>query len=327
MPGLQEKAIRPALATLLCVAASLSCPTIAHAGSARDYLNAPVDSWLTIYNSGYSTSVTPEDGTDITSRTRSNAFVQSVVITRTMDYGGRTGGLSIVLPYAFADTNSGSFQASTNGVSDVGFLWQMNMPIRAQRRADDRLLPPVSGAHGPASLKVRRGRGLRSRRGTRPGLRPEASIARGSRPPARGWWAGARQRCVRRSRRSPPSLSPRPAKGSLFAASRPSATTSRPWRIGANFRQGPVEHGHIAGVAGAERQRKVEVEAPAGALACFLGPAPEIGIVDPRIGMKRALSAAPCDKTSFHTLARCAPNAMRIAISPVRCSTAYEITP
>jgi Putative MetA-pathway of phenol degradation len=126
LPGL-SKAIRPALAILLCVAASLCVPTIARAGSARDYLNAPIDSWLTTYNAGYSTSVTPEDGTDITSRTRSNAFVQSVVITRTMDYGGRTGGLSIVLPYAFADTNSGSFQASTNGVSDVGFLWQMNI--------------------------------------------------------------------------------------------------------------------------------------------------------------------------------------------------------
>ena len=112
---------------MLCVAASLCFPTIARAGSARDYLNAPIDSWLTTYNAGYSTSVTPEDGTDITSRTRSNAFVQSVVISRTMDYGGRTGGLSIVLPYAFADTNSGSFQASTNGVSDVGFLWQMNI--------------------------------------------------------------------------------------------------------------------------------------------------------------------------------------------------------
>jgi outer membrane putative beta-barrel porin/alpha-amylase len=127
LPGLQAIAIRPAVATLLCVAASLCFPTIARAGSARDYLNAPIDSWLTTYNAGYSTSVTPEDGTDITSRTRSNAFVQSVVISRTMDYGGRTGGLSIVLPYAFADTNSGSFQASTNGVSDVGFLWQMNI--------------------------------------------------------------------------------------------------------------------------------------------------------------------------------------------------------
>jgi hypothetical protein len=115
------------LATLLCVAASLSLSTIVRAGSARDYLNAPIDSWLTTYNAGYSASVTPEDGTDISSATRSTVSAQSVVITRTMDFGGRTGGLSVVLPYAFADTNSGTFQASTNGVSDVGFLWQMNI--------------------------------------------------------------------------------------------------------------------------------------------------------------------------------------------------------
>src|SRR5271170_3090759 len=44
-----------------------------------------------------------------------------------MDYGGRTGGLSVVLPYIFADTKSGAFQANTNGLSDVGFLWQMNI--------------------------------------------------------------------------------------------------------------------------------------------------------------------------------------------------------
>jgi hypothetical protein len=108
-------------------AACLSFSTIALAGSARDYLNAPIDSWLTIYNAGYSTSVTPEDGTDTSPGTRSNVFAQSLVITRTMDFGGRTGGLSVVLPYAFVDTTSGSFQASTNGLSDVGFLWQMNI--------------------------------------------------------------------------------------------------------------------------------------------------------------------------------------------------------
>lgn len=132
MKTLKAGAIRPAacfglLATLLCVAASSSLSTIARAGSARDYLNAPIDSWLTTYNAGYSASVTPEDGTDISSATRSTVFVQSVVITRSMDYGGRTGGLSVVLPYAFADTTSGTFQASTNGVSDIGFLWQMNI--------------------------------------------------------------------------------------------------------------------------------------------------------------------------------------------------------
>ena len=58
---------------------------------------------------------------------RSNVFAQSVVLTRIMDYWGRTGGFSIVLPYALIDTSAGPFRASTNGVSDVGFLWQMNI--------------------------------------------------------------------------------------------------------------------------------------------------------------------------------------------------------
>jgi hypothetical protein len=122
-----DRAKHSSPATLLCVAAVLSFSTIAKAGSARDYLNAPIDSWLTTYNASYSTSVTPEDGTDISSRSRSNVFGQSLVITRTMDYWGRTGGLSIVLPCAFANTSSGTLQASTNGVSDIGFLWQMNI--------------------------------------------------------------------------------------------------------------------------------------------------------------------------------------------------------
>ena len=113
--------------TLLCVAAAPWFSTIACAGSARDYLNAPIDSWLTTYNASYSASITPEDGTDISSRARSNVLGQSVVISRTMDFWGRTGGLSVVLPYAFADVNSSFVQARTNGVSDIGFLWQMNI--------------------------------------------------------------------------------------------------------------------------------------------------------------------------------------------------------
>jgi hypothetical protein len=100
---------------------------MAYAGSARDYLNAPVDAWLVMYNAGYVTSVTPEDGTDISSRIISNAFLQSVVVTRTMGFWGRAGGLSIILPYAFANTSSSAFQASTNGASDVAFLWQINI--------------------------------------------------------------------------------------------------------------------------------------------------------------------------------------------------------
>jgi hypothetical protein len=109
------------------VAANLWTAETAHAGSARDYLNAPVDTWLLNYNAGYTTSVTPEDGTDTIPGVRSNVFAQSVVLTRIMDYWGRTGGFSLVLPYALIDTSAGPFRASTNGVSDVGFLWQMNI--------------------------------------------------------------------------------------------------------------------------------------------------------------------------------------------------------
>ena len=111
----------------LVVAAVIMPGMAARAGSARDYLNTPVDSWRAIYNAGYTTSVTPEDGTDTVPGVRSNVFAQSVVLTRIMDYWGRTGGLSIVLPYALIDTSAGPFRASTNGVSDVGFLWQMNI--------------------------------------------------------------------------------------------------------------------------------------------------------------------------------------------------------
>jgi hypothetical protein len=113
---------------LACVGvAAVLWPATAHAGSARDYLNAPVDTWLFNYNAGYTTSVTPEDGTDTVPGVRSNVFAQSVVLTRIMDYWGRTGGFSLVLPYALIDTSAGPFRASTNGVSDVGFLWQMNI--------------------------------------------------------------------------------------------------------------------------------------------------------------------------------------------------------
>ena len=52
-------------------------PRFGLAGSARDYLNAPIDSWLTFYNVGYSTSVTPEDGMDVTSSIRANVLSQS----------------------------------------------------------------------------------------------------------------------------------------------------------------------------------------------------------------------------------------------------------
>src|SRR5271166_5953486 len=89
-----------------------SFPEVGLAGSARDYLNAPIDTWLTFYNFGYSTSVTPEDGMDVTSRVLSNVISQSIVVTRSMDYGGRTGGISVILPYRYVSASSSDFRAS-----------------------------------------------------------------------------------------------------------------------------------------------------------------------------------------------------------------------
>jgi len=112
----------------LCVLGVILCtPSPARAGSARDYLNAPVNSWLAFYNPGYTASVTPEDGLDLTARTRTNVASQSVVLTRTMDYWGHTGGLSIVLPYLHVESSSGPNSNSVSGISDVGVLWQMNI--------------------------------------------------------------------------------------------------------------------------------------------------------------------------------------------------------
>ena len=64
---------------------------------------------------------------DLTSSIRSNVLSQSIVITRTMDYWGRTGGLSVILPYRYLNSSSDAFNASNQGISDVGFLWQMNI--------------------------------------------------------------------------------------------------------------------------------------------------------------------------------------------------------
>lgn len=113
---------------VLCVTGTaLSLPARVLAGSARDYLNAPIDSWLASYNAGYAASVTPEDGLDVTARIRTNVVLQSALLTRTMDLWGRTAGLSIVVPYLYVESASGSNGAAVNGVSDIGFLWQVNI--------------------------------------------------------------------------------------------------------------------------------------------------------------------------------------------------------
>jgi Putative MetA-pathway of phenol degradation len=120
--------VRLKAAVLLCGLVVLTTfSSTGLAGSARDYLNAPIDSWLTFYNVGYSTSVTPEDGMDVTSSIRANVLSQSLVVTRTMDYWGRTGGISVIVPYRYLEASSDAFSASNQGLSDISLLWQINI--------------------------------------------------------------------------------------------------------------------------------------------------------------------------------------------------------
>ncbi len=113
---------------MLCVAGGFcSVPRHAAAGSARDYLNAPVDSWFASYNANYESLVTPEDGYNITAPIRTNVLVQSLVLTRVMDLWGRSGGLSTVLPYVRVASSSGAGASTVSGLSNIGFLGQINI--------------------------------------------------------------------------------------------------------------------------------------------------------------------------------------------------------
>jgi hypothetical protein len=111
----------------LAITGLTGVPIAACAGSARDYLNAPVDMWLTFSNSAFSRSVTPQDGLDVSSRLRSEVFSQTAIVTRTVDVLGRTGGISAIIPYATIDVNAAGSRFSNEGFSDLGVMLQTNI--------------------------------------------------------------------------------------------------------------------------------------------------------------------------------------------------------
>jgi hypothetical protein len=123
LPRQSGKASGAALFALLLSGA----PAVA--GKARDYLNAPVDSWVTFYNLGFSSSVAPVTGgaefgisgvtTDVTS--------QSLIVSRILDVGGRTGGLSLVLPHADINVAAGPFGTGAAGTGDIGIVAEVNL--------------------------------------------------------------------------------------------------------------------------------------------------------------------------------------------------------
>jgi hypothetical protein len=94
--------------------------------------------------------VTPEDGIDVTSAIRSNVLSQSAVVTRVMDYWGRTGGISVILPYRSLNAISDLFRASNQGISDVGLLWQVNIfgaPALTRQEFRSYIPQPFSSFH------------------------------------------------------------------------------------------------------------------------------------------------------------------------------------
>jgi hypothetical protein len=64
---------------------------------------------------------------DVTSSILSNVISQSIVSRERWTIGVRTGGISVILPYRYLNASSDVFRASNRGISDVAFLWQMNI--------------------------------------------------------------------------------------------------------------------------------------------------------------------------------------------------------
>ena len=117
------------LAAAVLTAGYVASGSPALAGKARDYLNAPVNTWVTFYNLGHSKSVSPVLGgadfgitgieTDITS--------QSVILSRIVDVAGRTGGLSVILPWADISASAGRYRAGASGIGDIGLSAEVNL--------------------------------------------------------------------------------------------------------------------------------------------------------------------------------------------------------
>jgi hypothetical protein len=117
------------IALIACSILAAICAQPAYAGKARDYLNAPKNTWVTFYNIGYSTFVTPvEGGEDFgVPEIGTNVLSQSVIITRVLDLWGRTGGVSVIVPYLNLSLEAGGYNTQQAGVGDLSFALESNI--------------------------------------------------------------------------------------------------------------------------------------------------------------------------------------------------------
>jgi hypothetical protein len=63
------------------------------------------------------------DAAEIANDTRS----QSIILTRIMDFGGRTGGISVILPWAEASLETDQYGLVESGQGDIGLAWEINL--------------------------------------------------------------------------------------------------------------------------------------------------------------------------------------------------------
>lgn len=101
----------------------------AEAGKARDYLNAPGETWVTFYNGGYSESVTPAVGGSgvYTAGQKTNVISQSAILARIIDHWGRTGGVSIIAPYTVINGKFGDYEYHSDGLGDLSVAREVNL--------------------------------------------------------------------------------------------------------------------------------------------------------------------------------------------------------
>ena len=117
------------IALFICTIVATINGQPAYAGKARDYLNAPKNTWVTFYNLGFSTYVTPvEGGEDFgVPDVGANVQSQSVIITRIMDFWGRTGGVSVIVPYLNLSVDAGGYNSQQAGLGDLSFALESNI--------------------------------------------------------------------------------------------------------------------------------------------------------------------------------------------------------
>lgn len=114
-------------ATIASAAAFLPAPALAD--GARDWVNVPIDMNFLYAYYAYSNTDTSFDPSLPVTGASVDVNMGILRYARTLDIGGRAGGIQVVIPYAFVDaTLDGTrLNLSRNGIGDIQFIFAANM--------------------------------------------------------------------------------------------------------------------------------------------------------------------------------------------------------